>query len=228
VQNRTAEQYYRGENGNRYHESRWCSRSEDVQRSRTRFFQDLGNPNKIILDFGCGTGGVLANIDARERIGVEINERAATRARQLLDRVYGSLAEIGTRSVDVIISCHALEHVEHPAQVLRGLHRVGKPGALVRILVPTDMPILLRHHRSWRADDPDMHLYTWTPLTLGNLLTVCGFEVTEARLLPCSDGGRIGALFAADSKGRYSASLFKALRHGRFQSIVSGRKQGGG
>lgn len=224
MQDSMAEQYYRGEKGERYDQYRWRSRLEDVQRSRARFFQDLGSDQKTILDFGCGTGGVLANIEARERIGVEINEAAASKARELLDRVYVSLTEIGTGSVDVVISFHALEHVEHPAQALREIHRIAKPGGLVRVIVPTEMPILLRHHRSWRVNDPDMHLYTWTPLVLGNLLTVCGFEVTEGRLIASSKGGGIGALFSGDSRGRYLASFFKSLRTGRFQSIVTGRK----
>jgi hypothetical protein len=28
----------------------------------------------------------------------------------------------------------------------------------------------------------DVHLYSWNPLTLGNLLTACGFDVVESFL----------------------------------------------
>jgi SAM-dependent methyltransferase len=224
MQDSTAEQYYRGQRGARYDQHRGSSRSEYVQRSRARFFQDLETEQKTILDFGCGTGGVLASIPARERIGVEINELAASKAKELLDRICASLVDISTSSIDIAISFHALEHVEDPAQALREIHRVIKPGGVVRVITPAEMPLLLRHHRRWWANDPDMNLYTWTPLLLGNLLAVCGFEVTEGRLLPASEGGRIGALFAEDSRGRYLASFFKAFRHGRFHSCVTGRR----
>jgi SAM-dependent methyltransferase len=224
MQDTTAEQHYRGDDGLRYHQYRCCLRSAYVQQTRARFFRDLETDGKTILDFGCGTGGVLANIQARERIGVEINEEAAREAETVLDRVYTFLSEITSSSVDVVISFHALEHVENPAQILREIHRIVKPDGVVRIIVPTEMPLLVNGDRSWRANDPNMHLYTWTPLLLGNLLTVCGFEVEEGRLLPVSEGGRIGALFAEDSRGRYLASFIKALRHGHFQSRVTARK----
>jgi len=71
---------------------------------------------------------------------------------------------------------------------------------------------------------PDMHLFAWTPLTLGNLVRIKGFGNIEAKLLPDSAGGRLGSLFAEGSSMRRRLSYFKALRSGRFHTCVTARK----
>ena len=76
---------------------------------------------------------------------------------------------------DRVITSHALEHVTDPAAVLEGRRELIAPAGLLVVLVPMDdWPNTT--HCSWTPDDVDMHLFAWTPLTLGNLLTVTGYE----------------------------------------------------
>jgi SAM-dependent methyltransferase len=42
-----------------------------------------------------------------------------------------TLAEIADEAVDLVISCHALEHVESPIHILRELRRVLRPGGKI-------------------------------------------------------------------------------------------------
>lgn len=219
-----SDRLYSGEIGTRYHERRMASRSYEGQLTRAKLFADVTNNHDIVLDFGCGTGTVLASLRAARRIGVEINELAAGEARAKLDLVVDDISAIAGESVDVVISNHALEHVEEPASIIRNIWRVLKPGGAVRIVVPGEMPILLDHHRCWKADDPDMHLFCWSPLTLGNLLAVSGFAVEAASLIPDSEGGRLGRLFRDGTRGRRAASFLKALRTGRFHTSATARK----
>lgn len=205
-----AEDLYVGEAGSRYYAMRAGRRSDAVQKTRTVLFADVIPPGATVLDFGCGTGGVLSALEAKRRIGVEISEAAAAEAAQRLDEIHKSLGEIPDASVDVAISCHALEHVDEPANVIRELHRVLRPGGVLRIAVPCEMPLLVAAQRKWRADDKDMHLFAWTPLTLGNLVRVNGFENIEAEMLPDSSGGRLGALFAPGAAGRRLFSRLSA------------------
>ncbi|MBC7285643.1 class I SAM-dependent methyltransferase [Hoeflea sp.] len=221
-----AQDLYVGEKGAHYFEQRAQNRSSETQRRRARYFEGFTKHDQVVLDFGCGTGGVLACLDAERRLGVEVSEYAAREAREVLDAVFGDLSAVGDGTVDRIVSYHALEHVDSPSRILAEFHRVLKPGGAVRIFVPCEMPLLLRSHRGWEAND-DMHLHSWTPLTLGNLLSVSGFEVERAEILPGSGGGRLGAMFGEGSKGKTLFSYLKSLRSGQFHTVVMARKKAG-
>jgi len=145
-----AEELYRGENGSQYHALRQGRRSDAVQDSRATLFSGLTQHDSHVVDFGCGTGGVLKRLEAKKRIGVEINEISADEAAKHLDEIYRNLSEISEASVDVAISFHALEHVDEPADVISGLYRVLRPGGLLRIIVPCEMPLLLAQHQTVR------------------------------------------------------------------------------
>lgn len=219
-----AEDLYVGEAGAHYYAGRVGRRATPVQKSRAILFEDVVTPTSTALDFGCGNGGVLQSLAVKRRIGIEISELAAAEAAQCLDEVHERLDEVADESVDVVISCHALEHVDAPADVVREMHRILRPGGLVRILVPCDMPLLISSQRRWSTNDPDMHLFGWTPQTLGNLVHIGGFREIDAEMIPDSNGGRLSGLFAPGTKGRYWASLLKALRTGRFHTCVTARK----
>lgn len=148
---------------------------------------------------------------------------AAKDAEKHLDRVVSDIAAIGTESVDRIISFHALEHVEERSQVIRGMWRILEPDGRIKLVVPCDVP-LRTVQRSWGADDVTIHLYTWSPLTLGNLLSVCGFAIEAATLVRTSAGGRLGRMLPPTSQLRQSLAWLKTLRGGRFHTVVTARK----
>ena len=219
-----ADALYTNERGAQYYAQREALRCEDVQRERAELFFDLADASGVILDFGCGNGGVLAQLPAMRRVGIEISPFAIHDARERLDYVAANLDEIPDSSIDIAISFHALEHIAQPAQIIQNMHRVLKPGGRLRIVVPCEMPLLLREHRRWRRHDTNMHLFGWTPLTLGNLLTVCGFDVEETRIVPASAGGRFGRLLSPKNRVRRVLAYTKALISGRFHTVVTARK----
>jgi SAM-dependent methyltransferase len=126
---------------------------------------------------------------------------------------------VESESVDKIVSFHALEHVDSPFEILRQLRRVLRPDGEIKIFVPCDVPFLVSTHGSW-AEDPDFHLNSWTPMTLGNLMTVAGFAVTASGILPGSEGGRLAALFPKNSAPNRWFKFLKACRNGRFDTFV--------
>ena len=191
-----AETFYRGEAGRAYYRQRGSLRSEIEQRKRSELFAGLTSSEDIVLDFGCGNGGVLSHLPAAYRLGVEISEQAADEARRRLDRVVSSLEELDTSSVDVIVSYHALEHVVAPFDVLRQCKRVLKAGGRIRLVVPSETGLLKKKDQTWVRSDKDNHLYTWTPLTLGNLMTVAGFDVTDGQMVPGSSGSRYSSVWS--------------------------------
>lgn len=220
-----AESLYTGELGAKYHAQRSQYRSTATQRLRARFFRGFTDATHAVLDFGCGTGGILAELPAARRIGIEITEAAADEARRALDSVFSATGEVPGNSIDRVISFHALEHVESPIAIVRELRRVLRPDGRIRILVPCDVPVFSSRQRTW-AENAEMHLHSWTPQTLGNLLTVAGFEVLDARMLPASRGGRLAGIFGEGSGIYRGLAYLKSIRTAHFHTAVTARSPG--
>lgn len=136
-------------------------------------FKDYIAPTDTVLDFGCGGGYLLQNINAGQKIGVEINISARVKAMENGVNCYSNLSEIPDDSVDAIISNHALEHVVNPADVLIEFKRVLRDRGIIVVVVPRESSSVVD------MNDRNMHLYTWTPQTLVNLFRVCGIDIVE-------------------------------------------------
>lgn len=133
-------------------------------------------PSDRVLDFGCGGGHLLANIQCREKMGIEVNAAAREYVESLGIPVVSSVSEIPDHWGDVIISNHALEHCAHPLLELRGLHRKLRPGGSIVFVVPCESFKL-----GYRTGDMNHHLYSWSPMAIANLFTEAGFEVEESK-----------------------------------------------
>lgn len=213
----TADNFYKTR-GDAYFAQREGARSERVQRIRATMFQELAGDGVTILDFGCGTGGILGCLAAARRIGVEPGDRAAAEARAKGVEVHPSLTEVPPESADLAISFHAIEHVERPLDALCGILRALKPGGRARLVVPCETPIR-RIERSWRPND-EQHLYTWNPLLFGNLAARAGFEKIDARLAPMPSGSRAAQLLGSRSFLGRSWSTYVNLRDNSYNVVL--------
>ena len=171
---------YTGEEGERYLQQRQRAISDASQQLRAKFFAGFTNDQMTVLDFGCGTGGILNSLPAKQRLGIEIGEAAAEIARKSGVSVFRDLDAIEDDCIDAAISYHAIEHVDSPLVILQQLRRVVRQEGKLRLVVPCEPPFL-QMHRVWRTN-ADRHLYTWTPLLFGNLAERAGMEQINARL----------------------------------------------
>ena len=135
-----------------------------------------------VLDFGCGGGHLLNVLNPRKKVGVEINPAARAQAARLGVSVYSSIDEVQGMTFSRIVTSHALEHVPNPYQALVQLRELLRPDGLLVWLAPMD-DWHARHQKRWNPDDADLHLYTWTPLLMGNLLRVAGYKPRSVSLL---------------------------------------------
>jgi SAM-dependent methyltransferase len=147
-----------------------------LQRGRinARKFARLIRPTDTVLDFGCGGGALLVNLRCKKRLGIEVNPAARAEAARSDLEVFENLSFVPDETADIVISNHTLEHVPCPLESCQSIRRKLKPGGMFALCVPIDD---WRTEQGFDAKDINHHLYTWTPLLLGNLLTEAGFQV---------------------------------------------------
>jgi len=146
-----------------------------AQLNKDKFTPFLRAEHRSILDFGCGGGWLLKVLPGESKIGIEINPVAREHARTLGFQVFEDFSAVADGSVDVIVTNHALEHVERPFETLRQMKRVLRQGGLLILVVPCD-----RANFPYSVNDRDYHLFSWSAGTLGNLANATGFKVVNA------------------------------------------------
>lgn len=134
------------------------------------------NSTDRVIDFGCGGGFLLKNLPCQDKIGIEVNLSARNQAEVLGIKTKASSSEIEDNWADLIISNHALEHVACPLTEIKTLYSKLKPGGKIVFVVPSETI-----HYSYKPDDINHHLYTWSPMCLGNLFAEAGFKVIEVK-----------------------------------------------
>lgn len=139
-------------------------------------FEPHIRPEDTVLDFGCSAGYLLDNIRCSRKLGIELNPIPRGLAIAKGYEVYERTASVPDESVDVVISNHVLEHTKNPLGELELLHSKLKCGGKIVLAVPCEGSGL-----EFKPNDKDFHLYTWSPLNLGNLLTAAGFQVQQSR-----------------------------------------------
>jgi len=138
-------------------------------------FKNYINKSDNVIDFGAGGGYLLKNIDCNGKLGIEINDTARAYAKTIgIDSVKDS-SSIDDEWADVIISNHALEHVENPLGEIKGLFNKLKPGGKIVFVVP--------HERRKKYVDGNVHnhFFTWAEINLGNLFKHAGYKVLEVK-----------------------------------------------
>jgi len=187
--------------------------------NQTKFIKYIAQDD-VVLDFGCGGGYLLKNIDCKKRLGVEINPLAAETAKRNGVEVYSKVEDVQDESIDVIISNHALEHALQPLDELRELKKKLKVGGKVIFVVPCEN-ISMRY----KSDDINHHLYSWSPMCLGNLFVEAGYSLIESKayihkwpkrsVLIRRIGGRRLFDLACRIYGRLSRSSFQVRAVGK-------------
>lgn len=179
-------------------------------------WQEYISTDDDILDFGCSGGFLLRVLEAKRKIGVEINPYAREYAGKHGIVVYETLDEVPGK-FDKVISSHALEHVPNPRAALLELKKkLRGENSLMLLLLPLD-DWRAKANRVYRENDVDMHLYTWTPQILGNLLSSCDLQVKEIFIITHAWSNKMQFLW------RLSPSIFHLVALG--WSLISKRRQ---
>jgi SAM-dependent methyltransferase len=205
-----------------YHRKRHPELLEDEELRRAwSCFADLayfGNVERgqVVLEFGGGLGANLLEVGKRakthmvepSRLGREIATQSGITAVETVEA-------LGDRKFDTILCRHVLEHVEHPAVVLRDLRSRLAPRGRLIVVVPPEKP-----DAAPDPDDLNHHLYCWNPQTLVNLLGACGFRIVAWRYEYYGAKRKLMPLYRSLGGDRYARLVRCVGRVFRFRELV--------
>lgn len=145
-------------------------------------------PGGRLLDLGSGSGAFLSQMAALgwRAHGIDPDPAAVASAREAgLSVTQGTLGDLDLEehagAFDAVTLSHVIEHLHDPAEDLRRIHRLLRPGGLLWIATPNLEALGLRRFgHDWLGLDPPRHLVLFTRGSLEKLLRDTGFEPQPA------------------------------------------------
>ncbi|MEY8410220.1 methyltransferase domain-containing protein [Lachnospiraceae bacterium 62-26] len=141
-------------------------------------FIDFIDKNDTVVEFGSGGGFLLSLIDAKQKVGIEINPYAIECSKRNGVKTVDDAAKLPDQFADIIISTHALEHVDTPLEVLVTLWNKLKDNGKIIFIVPFQS-----EKYEYRKDDIDNEFWNWNCRTLGNLFKRAGYFVQRVEVI---------------------------------------------
>jgi SAM-dependent methyltransferase len=146
------------------------------------FLHSRIQPDHSVVDVGCNTGHIAAQIKAKRVVGVDYDRAAIERGRKLFPHVELVCAHAGAylsagHKFDVAILSHVLEHIDEPEELLSRLST-----NLTYVEVPDfeASPLnAVRVKRGRRAYSDNDHVVEWDRNDLKALFSHCGFRVID-------------------------------------------------
>jgi SAM-dependent methyltransferase len=217
-------EHYRGERGRQYVAGRQDHDRLDHlgHRLQAHLYAPFLASDDDVLDFGCANESLARALAERVRTisGLEVNEHSRALAVAKGLEVVASLSDLPPgRRFHKIISNHVLEHIPNVLGTLQTLRGHLHPEGRLIVVLPIEDHRTSRN-RSWRPDDYDRHLYTWTPLLFGNLLDEAGFRPLRLEIINSAWSPKL--FFLGDGPAQTAAGwlLASVLRRRQLRAVA--------
>jgi SAM-dependent methyltransferase len=139
--------------------------------ANTWIFQDFIKPTDSVLHFWCGGGYLLNSLRCGDKYGVDVNPKYTNHAQSTFGiRVAPNLDAF--ENLDVVITMHSLARIPDPLQALNDSYKALKLGGTLVVLVPC-----CNHTIKYSEFNFDQHLFSWSPIDIGNLVRRAGFNI---------------------------------------------------
>ena len=143
---------------------------------RARKLQPLISASDSVFEFGVGTALNLRYVKCARRVGFDPSSVSAETCRAHGIEFTNDTSTIAGQTFNVVLCHHVLEHVENPLETLNHLKSFVAPNGRLLLYVPFE------HSTTFVRNEPNMHLFSWTAQTLGNLVERSGFRVESIRI----------------------------------------------
>ena len=188
-------QHYRNKAGRKYY-SCFMEASDSIylwiSRERAKKFIPYIEMSDTVLEYGVGTGWNLSKLTCAKKIGYDIGTHLQPIVSAHGIEFISDTKSIRDRSIDVIICHHVLEHVPDPSNTLTEIWRMLKPSGRMLLFIPFETQ---HRYRTYLPNEPNHHIFSWTPQTIGNLVHDCRFDIRSINL-GCFGYDRTAAIYA--------------------------------
>ena len=178
------------------------------------------SPGKKMLDYGCGTGDLLALMKQSnwEVVGIEPNHAARDKAVEKGIRVYPELTKDLDNKFHIITAWHVIEHVHDLLDTIRALRKLLHKNGTLMLAVPNSASYDAAYYQAyWAGYDVPRHLYHFTPETFKTLASKTKLKVQE--IIPM----KLDAFYVSMLSEKYQGNKGALLR-GLQTGLRSNRK----
>ncbi len=174
---------------------------------------------KTLLDFGCGTGEFLKemNCNGYKTFGVEPSPIAREKASLLqAGKIAETQSELAQQQFDVVTLWHVLEHLHNLNESLESFRKVLRNSGTIFIAVPNLKSEDAQHYGPyWAAYDVPRHLWHFSTTNMKTILEKNGFKLL--RILPMTLDAYYVSLLSESYK---NPNRFKLFNY--FSAVVQG------
>ncbi len=132
-----------------------------------------GRPEKILLDVGCGPGGITSILaDTFDVVGLDVNRHLLLNfVKATVPRVqaHAEFLPFKKGSVDILVAISLVEHLTRQRRFFAGVAQVLKDDGLALLQVP-EMRFLIEPHTKWPL------LFAWRESLQSRVLTATGYR----------------------------------------------------
>jgi SAM-dependent methyltransferase len=163
---------------------KWRKRGAFYHSELEQYLRFIIPPNSSVLEIGCGTGELLASLNPRRGLGIDISPRMVEAAREKFPHLQFEVDDFEDLQIqekfDYVVIVETIGHVDDIQTALSELHKVSRPDTRIIIVYYNYLwePILkLAEASGLRMKHLLQH---WLPLDiLESLLYLNDFEVVK-------------------------------------------------
>ena len=175
-------QQYTGRAGEKYHEALNIVPDKAylwVARLRRDKINAYVQKTDTVLEVGVGTGWNLAELKCKKRLGYDLSTHLKSFLNEKGIEFVENISSVPDDAIDAVVCHHVLEHTADPLQVLKQIYRILRKNGKLILFVPYEKG---RAYHRYNPDDPNNHIFSWNPQTLGALVEKSGFRVQSSGL----------------------------------------------